>query len=293
MKLERLNRWHWALAAIVIGVMLAQAQLHWVTRDPLTAGNFIDDPQRFESWLLRQTNGQPWLRDIVVHPTRISGDKQPVRYVVTAKRVYDDGGAVTLVPITFIPPQPYKPQLSFDYLPGPVAADAVKKLNANANPSFLDYLSAVQTAAGVRYRYAWWEEPWRATAVWVAASLLLIAGLWPTLINLIVFHRLTRPPQEKGIDLSKVRQTRPSHTAPEPDNSTLEELEREMETRLAIHPATALEPLTSPEAAPVRTLRAVEDEPVAIEAGGDATEFGAKPDDYYPTAKRHCGMEER
>src|SRR5689334_15650496 len=103
MKLERFQRWHWAILAVIVGVALAQAQLHWTTTDPLTQGNSIEDPQRFESWLLRQTNGQPWLRDIVVHPAH-GASAGP--FVVTAKRVYNDGGAVTLVPIAFVPPQP-------------------------------------------------------------------------------------------------------------------------------------------------------------------------------------------
>ena len=288
MRLERLRRWHWAIIAIVVGIAAAQAQLQWATRDPLTAGNVIEDPQRFESWLLRQTNGQPRLRDVVVHPVHGRGTGQGVRYVVTANRVYDDGGALTLVPIAFVAPQPYKPQIDLDYLPGPAAADAVKKLNAKVNPSILDYLPAVRAAAGVKYTYAWWEQPWQATAVWTAASLLIIAGVWPTVINLIVFGRLTQPPRELGVDLAKVRAARPQPQSSAPgDLAALEELEREMEARIGSSPAATVEAASSVTAPPARVLSAVARETAVAAAAIESTEFGAKPDDFYPTAKSH------
>jgi hypothetical protein len=294
MRLERLGRWHWAVIAIIVGIVAAQAQLQWVTRDPLTAGNVIEDPQRFESWLLRQTNGQWWLRDIVVHPVHGRGAAHSVQYVVTANRVYDDGGTLTLVPIAFVAPQPYKPQIDLDYLPGPAAAAAVKKLNANPNPTILDYLATVRTAAGVKYAYAWWEQPWQATAVWTAGSLLLIAGLWPTLIYLIVFGRLTQPPREKGIDLGKVRAAMPQPQSSAPtDLSALEELEREMEAQIGSMPATPGEPASSSPAPAPRVLSAVAQEVPVAAAVVESTDFGAKPDDFYPTAKVHRGKENR
>jgi hypothetical protein len=278
MKLERLQRWHLAIAAVIVGVALAQAQLRRATTDPLTRGNFIDDPQRFESWLLRQTNGQPWLRDVVVHPSRTDATHP---YVVTATRIYNDGGAVTRVPITFVPSQPYKPQMSLDYLTGPAASRAIERLNANPGPTFLDYLAAARAAAGVSYRYAWWEEPWKATAVWTAGALLLIAGLWPTLINLIVYHRLTRPPPEPGIELSKVKVPRPAPAAAQaPD---LAALEQELASRLDEFETGGAAADLSPSPAPVRALVATASEPALVETHPDAREFGAKPDDYYPT----------
>ena len=292
MKLERLQRWHWAIVAVIVGVTLAQAQLHWTTTDPLTQGNFIEDPQRFESWLLRETSGRPWLRDIVVHPVRSGSRGAPAaRYVVTAQRVYDEGGAVTLVPIAFLAAQPYKYQISLDYLPGQAGAKAAEKLTANPNASILDYLATVRAATGVNYRYAWWEDPWKATAAWTLASLLLIAGLWPTLINLLVYHRLTRPPREAGIDLSKVRAPSPKST-PAPATTDLEELEQEMASRLEGFEPDLHSSDSAPQSTPVRDLCATSVESVAVQANAEAQEYGAKPDDYYPTAKRHSAREE-
>ena len=286
MKLERLQRWHWAILAVIVGIALAQTQLHWMTSDPLTQGNFIDDPQRFESWLLRQTNGRPWLADVVVHPGRGASAS---RFVVTAKRVYDSAGATTVVPIAFVPAQPYKPQIGLDYLNSPAATKAIEKFNASANPTILDYLAAARTAAGVTYRYAWWEEPWKSMAAWIGGSLLVIAGLWPTLINLLVYHRLTRPPRERGIDLSKVKAPQPATPVPTTDH--LEDLEREMESRVEGFAPVASPPEPATTTSP-RVLAARELEPVALEADRDPQEFGAKPDDYYPTAKRRTGRED-
>jgi hypothetical protein len=284
MKLEQMRRWQWACVAIALGAIAAEVQLH-LTRPPLAEGSFIASPQRFESWLLRKTKGKPALRNVVVHPARNSRDLPPgTQWIVTADREYADGGVPTLVPIAFAAPDPYKPQTRLDYLSSPAAAQAVSRLHSMPRPSLLDYLATLHAAAGVHYRVAWWEDPWLATAAWVGASLLLIGGVWPTLINLIAFHSFTRPAQSTA-----------DRVQPVPDSAAqeLSEIPATLEVCLQLeeaeHSAGALDDRQPPEhaepAPPMRQLNAGRLEPITSSPSEAAGEFEAKADDYYPTAK--------
>jgi hypothetical protein len=114
---------------------------------------------------------------------------------------------------------------------------------------------------------------------------LLIGVVWPTVINLLVFGRLTRPREEAGIDLSKASSATPP-AAPkgptEQDLAHLRELEAELAARLARGgdvPAPDA-PATAPAVPAV--LGGAPLEPVPQDAH-DERLFGARADDFYPT----------
>ena len=285
MKLEQLRRWQWACLAIVLGVLAAQVQLHW-TRPPLAEGSFVASPRRFESWLLRKTNGKPALRNVVAHPVRNSLDVPPgTRWVVTAERRYIDGGVPTLVPIAFAAPDPYKPQTRLDYLSSPAAAQSVARLHSMPRPSLLDYLATLHAAAGIQYRVAWWEDPWLARAIWVGVSLLLIGGVWPTLINLIVYHSFTRPAQAKVCQVQPVPASAAKAGSQFPAAADMaSQLEAEIEGSAGAADDGQIPDHADP-APPVRKLNAERIAAITPPQSEAAGEFEAKPDDYYPTAK--------
>jgi len=60
------------------------------------------------------------------------------------------------------------------------------------------------------YHYAWWAVPGLAPLLWMGGGLLLIGGVWPTVLSALTSAGYGRVREERGTDLSKVR----SETAP-------------------------------------------------------------------------------
>jgi hypothetical protein len=150
----------------------------------------------------------------------------------------------------------------------------------------VDFLRLLRTAGVVSYTDAWWRT--YPAATWVGGSVLLIGVVWPTVINLLAFGRLTRPREEKGIDLSKVKNpAAPAPAGPSAEDlEHLHELEAELEAKLAgaAPPAPAEQPTPPRRAAVLTTAPAG---PAPADVPHDDTVFGAKADDFYPT-ERHA-----
>jgi hypothetical protein len=63
---------------------------------------------------------------------------------------------------------------------------------------FLDALRAKRPNLKMpKYRYPWWEQPKFVVYTWTIGGLVVIGGIWPTVINLLVFRRFFRPKTEK------------------------------------------------------------------------------------------------
>lgn len=70
---------------------------------------------------------------------------------------------------------------------------------------FLKKVQATHPAWNIRFTYAWWLEPKAQFAIWTLGGLLVIGGIWPFVVNLLSFGRLTHPPRpKKEADLSYV-----------------------------------------------------------------------------------------
>ena len=80
---------------------------------------------------------------------------------------------------------------------------------------FIKKVESTQAELKVEHRYAWWLEARYLWVLWMSVGVIGIGGIWPFIVNLMTYHRLTRPPEEKGIDLSKV-----SSHSPEPAKMT-------------------------------------------------------------------------
>ena len=281
MRIERIRRWQWILISLVVGWILGQLQQ--LPREDWRSAYGQNMTQRdFERGLQREYNGVRHFRDLVVYPDRIQlpgGISKPIHIVAG---LYLDGGPpvkdgnerADWRPRCFVAEVPYKPL-------GPSTQPADPQL------SVVDYLKSLK-GTGVSFRYAWWRDPVWAVRLWTAASLVVIGGIWPTLVNLMVYGSIWRPRESKGVDLSRVKPTT-TESAPKPsitaeDLAETERLDAQMEAQLAASPS---EPVSSAnvqsQPPPTRELNAAPLVPAAPETEKDPKDFGQGKDDFYPT----------
>ena len=55
----------------------------------------------------------------------------------------------------------------------------------------------------VTYQFAWWEVPKYQYAIWTAGCLVVIGGIWPTIINLLIGAGLGPKKKEEDYDLNR------------------------------------------------------------------------------------------
>lgn len=296
MQLAALKRWHWVVLALLAGFAVAwarqaaQGELTGVWVDDF--GYRLSDRARFEQALGEQLQGNRLFKDITVYPRWVQ-DAQGRRTLVHVVAGRYWGGRPEVVngtaqavwrPTCFIAPVPYVPATDLSIYNKPGGENYAKRFqDAGPNATVLDFLSVMGRAAGVSYRYAWWDaHPYLA---WVGGSLLLVGGVWPTVINLLVFSSLTRPPEAKAMSLWGVKGTT---TAPRPGavlahHPAPDELDAELEAALHGNPSAGD---TEPAPAAVPVLSTTPLDPVAPLDTGPAKEFGAKEEDFYPTERR-------
>lgn len=274
MRVSALKRWHWILIALAVGLLGGSIRQSTVDfEDRLDSYGKLMTQRQFEEALVGKIEGLRQFKDITVYPYELRSHNGTRRLVHIVAGRYWDGevkvvngqGRAHFDPYCYLAAVPYHP------------------LDGGKQGTVLDYLNQLRKTSGVQYRYAWWG--WATTPLmkWVFFSLVLIGGVWPTIINLLTFGRLTRPREEKGISLLHVKSP-PAKPAPAPvAMSHLAELEHELEEKLA---GGAAEDEQPPEAPAPKELSGGPLEPVTIPAVQDDREYGADKDDFYPT-ERH------
>ena len=286
MQLARLPRWNWALIGVVAGlaVGLTRAQVDGPLYgiDVQGYGLLLSDQQKFEDGLVQDYNGVRLFSDPVVYPHWVSdaNGRKTLVYVVAGR--YWDGqprsqGNQMIAewrPRCIITRTPYRPKI------GIAGADGATVQEFPAVRQFLDPLGK---RYGVQYRYAWWAA--YPVSIWTLAGLGVIGGVWPMLINLLVYGSLRLPPDVKAISLWNVR-TRKGN-APKP-MAVLTDSPIADADEILSESVTASVRSETQTVAPAQTLAGG---PVEILPGAqaEAREFGAKEDDYYPTERHTAG----
>jgi len=193
MAIRNVKPWQWILVSLIIGAGFGYIQ-HLPTSDWRSAFGETLSQQEFEEGLVREQSGLKWFRNLVVYPESVDQGKKSARLLIVAgeyfngRLVEQNGRRVAIWnPRCFIAEGPYMP----------ITPNARSKDTGTV----IDYLKSVK---GASFAYAWWRDPAWAIGLWTAGSFVVIGLIWPTLINLIVFGSLSRPKEEKGIDLSKV-----------------------------------------------------------------------------------------
>lgn len=271
MRLSSLTRPNWIAIALLVG--LAHGSVREWSRaavDPLDDYEvLITDQRQFEHALVTQSHGQPLFRDVVVYPHWVRDGRGGRRLLHLVTGGYWDGrprnvnGALQArwEPACFVAATPYLVQ---------DAAGQVREL-----PTVLDYLAQLRAKQGVRYRYAWWWWLKRPMAVSTVASLVLVGGVWPTVLNILLFGSMYRPPTERPASLWRARRSRAARKH-EPSTAIV--------SAEATPPAT-IGPAKEKEAepfVPAPILGPADDAPVPA---GEAPhkEFAARKEDFYPT----------
>ena len=285
MQLARLPRWNWVIiglvAGLAIGLTRTQADGPLYGLDVQGSGLLLSDQQQFEDGLVQDYNGIRLFSDPVVYPHWVpnsTGGKTLV-YIVSGR--YWDGrpqerGNQTVAewqPRCVITHTPYRPKIG---IAGPDGT------TIQQYPSVRDLLNALSKRYGIQYRYAWWAA--YPVWTWTLGGLLLVGGLWPSLVNLLAFGTLRRPPEVKPISLWNVRPPKKPKAmqAISFDVPASEAEENLMQGGAASNtPAT---PSVIPAPAPALASTPLE---IVPEVAAEAREFGAKEDDYYPT-ERHA-----
>lgn len=305
MDIEHIKRWHWAAVGLLAGLLLAGTRLFYAhdyqghsleqnfnavafgsRQQPVLVGFFFG-PKR---WL--------YASGVTIHPPttpdpRVDGTKATGVQWVTGTlhdmqfaKSRDGSGKMVFEEKTA---EPFFHRSAIPY-----------KANGKAYADVRAYLEDVAKQSGGKgaaYRVAWWERPAIAWALYPGAGLLLIGGVWPTLLNLLVGAGLGRKRDEPaGVDLSKYKSTASAATPKgkaelsDDERRQLDAVAAAMEADLAAG-ASAREPggAALNQDVPVREL---ETAPLA----GSVKEDHGKPKtfdgDFYPTEIHHRHGEE-
>jgi hypothetical protein len=197
MQIEDLKRWHWVAIALVIGALMG---MMWNMTSPDEKGDGRGTSAfEFVGNIARQktSNGYTWIRQTVVYPPEEHADP------VTEKTVKTNYVICSM--LTALPNGKYKYEVKH------FSADIPFKVG-NIQPksetySIRDYLAETKAAFPelVDYKYAWWAAPKAQYMLWMTGAVLLIGGVWPSLVNLMIGAGMGRPKSEKKdeYDLSR------------------------------------------------------------------------------------------
>ena len=96
-----------------------------------------------------------------------------------------------------------QPDGMYRYIPSKLTAEipfhAANFVKAKSSTySIRDYLNEVkQEHPDVSYRYASWDQPWASFGMWMAGAVIMLGGIWPTLIGLLTGAGLGRQAKRK------------------------------------------------------------------------------------------------
>jgi hypothetical protein len=221
MHVQDLKRWHWIAISLVVGLALSYvwSSVEWDENLP-TIGQ-----RDFEDGLTVPYPQARHLSNITVMPP------QEGKYKIVAEQVRNtrEAGVIDLRPVAYMADTPYK-------------AGQYRGMDEQ-HDTVLKYLETAKASnAEIKYKYAWYRETWAIYLLWCGASVLLIGGVWPSVVSLMVgaglgFHKEDQGPD---YDLNRFKHEEEAKkkggtaaTASAADLQHLHELEDELEKKLA------------------------------------------------------------
>lgn len=172
-KILKLKRWHWSLIALAVGLLFAFN--HNGVDIPLGVRSV--SPQQFEFEVVQQPyfeEGQ-FVDDITVHPAMTGVNGEKTQLVTMARWTFDKlSRRWNATESAFEAPIPFAKDLENDNSRMSGAGTVMKFLQ-----------DARARRPSISYRYAWWEEPICIYCIAIAVSILLIAGIFPTLLQIV------------------------------------------------------------------------------------------------------------
>jgi prepilin-type processing-associated H-X9-DG protein/prepilin-type N-terminal cleavage/methylation domain-containing protein len=284
MSMARVSRWVWVVVGVVVGILIDQGQ-RMPTADWRRAYGTTINQREFEDAILGQSNGQRHFRDIVIYREPAS-DVRPVTYIAVGEfaagmEIRDGRLQPKIERRCFVAPVPFRPRRH-------AIAGNAEDLTL---PAYLDALA--QRDHAITYRLAWWRGTRQGTALWVGLCILLIGGVWPTLINLMIYRSFTRPREGPPVELAALFSLAPPDPGPKPavDLTVADALAEEIRAKLepeAAHATPVDNPPAIADVPPVPQPLSTPPDPQPP-PGAEVPErhFGRKPEDFYPT-ERHA-----
>src|SRR5688500_2452129 len=193
--IEDVKRWQWALLGILVGAALAYSQNEFADDTP---GRTMDG-YTFASHLRRTPfpNGNkaplPWVDNIVVFPksdgaywvrAQLLTPTDKPRVMKYKTHWLTDWSGVPTSPWggRGRTPRPTTARLTTQPTTTQPATQSTVRQDVSVL-TFLDLSSA--QFPHVTYRVAWWTSPQNRMIIYSAAGLILVGGVWPTLIALL------------------------------------------------------------------------------------------------------------
>lgn len=192
MQVQDVPRWAWALTGAVVGLLIAYV---WTGSEP-GVGRDVSG-QQFRNYAVRTSNheaarGEPILTDIVVYPPVQGAYGRPV-YPVTFKE------------LRFLGDKPVRVSRGVN------AEVPFIERSENANNTVIDFLRSIEARnPQMRWRYAIEREAKYAYAIGAGAGLILIGGVWPSLVRLLVGAGLGRVDKQEKPENPTRRSSMPS-----------------------------------------------------------------------------------
>ncbi|HEY7086607.1 MAG TPA: hypothetical protein VH518_00880 [Tepidisphaeraceae bacterium] len=178
MGIERFKRWQWVLIGALVGIALAYM---WTNLATSIEGLKSSDPVAFERdvTLKDESSGLPFITGIVIHPQEDSFEG-PVNVVTYKRLARDRSGRIGWLSKRMVAKIPYTP-----VIPG--------RVEASGDLTIQGYLEGLARSDNtVRFHYGWWLEPKKALIIGSLLGMLIIGGVWPSLLNVMVGAGLGR-----------------------------------------------------------------------------------------------------
>lgn len=296
----RWRLWQWMLLGLFLGA------LGGIVRTALgpgfdTTSNITLNPLVFEQYVLNHRSGGKEVvavRQLTVHPAFDDTGIDWVTGVATLQYNAPEDPKNPKSPMKrWQDQQPFRFSTTVPYAPNRNRRGEEIPLrmgNLSQYPDNRAYLSAMVEKfpeADIHFRYAWWDQGNISLGLWTLSGFVLF-GL---IIPLIARQLSPRVPEEKGVDLRKVRSSKPqpiiASGPSQADQDQLAALEAQLEQNLQgafPEDAPALDDSATqsdaPAAAPIRKLESAPVEASKpVEAPEEPREYTGE---YYPVAKQ-------
>ncbi len=263
MGLENLKRWHWALIGLLLGAMFGATRAYW--RDPDPGGDRSFGRNQFADAVGRGME----VRNLVLHPAddgkewltgeyyrltsgNIGGRFRPQRKGTT-QPAQERPGEWVKFPMLAGEERSGKFEYQRVFINGDEKKDIEKLIDEDihnggkknllqANAAYMDarsfmaYLQKQHSSAALTYKFAWWEIPKYTVSMYALGGLVLIGGVFSTVVSLISGAGFgIQKKVEDDYDLSRFKPApKPAEkTKAEVDQAALAELNAKMEENVA------------------------------------------------------------
>lgn len=272
MELQNLSRWHWVIVGLLVGLGLGFAYSNWDG----TEGRISVAPEPFQRDLLRQErraeNDPPVIRNVVLNVDADGVYYATFEQINLAKLAY---GSFVIKGRT---PWPVTHPNGTDLQRGETVADLHEYLEQvkAANPDF-------------DYHYAWWNEARFVYPIWTVGAVVLIGGVWPTVINLMIGAGFAPPrkPKEKKIKPTASKPEPAPPAKPQVDEAEIAAVAAAYEQRLAAGASEGDAAVAGdqPAAEPIRQLDGGPVEPIPVPHNPEDDEPKEFVGEFYPVVK--------